>query len=215
MNLLPNPLPAHPKPQDRDLIIDWARERLSKRDFVILDTETTGTDESDEVVQIGIIGPDGEFLIDSLVRPERPRTMPAKAQEVHGISIEMLEDAPTMFELAIDIMNAIAGRSVVCFNDTFDMRLIEQTDAKYNISGRGRSLEMKSRCAMIAYAQFIGQKGKYSNEYAWQKLPRRVVQSHKAVDDCKLTLDLIQEISDILKSTEPAEFNWRMQPSLI
>ncbi len=211
MNLLPNPLPSHPKPQDRDLIIDWARERLSKKDFVILDTETTGTSENDEVIQIGIIGPNGEFLIDSLVKPETPRTMPAKAQEVHGISMEMLENAPTMFELATDIMNAIAGRSVICYNDSFDMRLIEQTDAKYKITERGRNMQMQSRCAMIAYSQFIGQKSKYSNEYAWQKLPRPVVQSHRAVDDCKLTLDLIHEISDILRSTEPAGFSWRMQ----
>lgn len=211
MALIPDPLPSHPDPNDRDVIIDWARERLRKRDFVILDTETTGRARTDEVVQIGIIDPDGIELVDSLVRPERDRSMPKEAMEVHGITMAMLKNAPTLYELAPKILSSIAGRSVVCYNDEFDMRLIEQTAEKYKLRKRGRNLEMHSRCAMIAYSQFIGERSKFADKYAWQKLPRRNEQHHKAIDDCLLTLDLIRELADTRKRGEPAGCDWKYE----
>ena len=211
MPLLPSPLPVHPIPDDRDVIIDWARERLSKRDFVILDTETTGRERSDEVVQIGIIDSDGAELMDTLVKPETPRTMPPKAFEVHGITMKMLESAPTLYELAPQILSVIAERWVVCYNDDFDMRLIEQTANKYDLPKRGRKLELKSKCAMIAYSQFIGERSKFSNDYAWQRLPRLTDENHKAADDCRLTLDLIREVANVPKRSEPVGYNWRAE----
>ncbi len=209
MALIPNPLPKHPNPNDRDVIIDWARAMLRKRDFVILDTETTGLDSNDEVVQIGIIDPDGVELMDTLVKPEKARLMPKQAIEVHGITMAMLENAPTLYELVPKILSSIAGRSVVCYNDKFDMRLIKQTAEKYDLRKRGCNLEMRSSCAMVAYSQFIGEPGKYSDKYAWQKLPRRNKQHHKAIDDCRLTLDLIRELADTSKPGESAGYNWR------
>jgi DNA polymerase III subunit epsilon len=211
MSLLPDPLPEHPCPQDREEIIAWARQRLCQRDFVILDTETTGRAAGDEVIQIGIIDPDGVELIDTLVRPEKKRRMPKQAQEVHGITMAMLKDAPTLYELAPQILNAIASRFVICYNDEFDMRLIKQTANKYKLTERGRNLPMKSKCAMIAYSQFIGERSRFSAEYAWQKLPRRLDEHHKAVDDCQLTLDLIRELADSRKKGEPVDFDWRQQ----
>lgn len=202
MKLLPDPLPTHPKPRDRDEIIEWTRERLRLKDFVILDTETTGFDPGDEVVQIGIIDADGSELLDTLVKPEEPRLMPKRAEEVHGITMEMLANAPTLFELAQQIMNEIDDRLVICYNDQFDMRLIEQTSSKYDLSSRGCNLQMKSDCAMLAYSQFIGTPGKYSGQYKWQKLPRLNEENHKAVSDCHLTLALMRDIAAISKHSE-------------
>ncbi len=207
MTLLPNPLPLHPQPDDRDIIIDWARGLLSAKDFVILDTETTGLGLTDEVVQIGIVDADGRALIDTLVKPEKTRRMPKKAQEVHGISMKMLKNAPTFFELFPQLMSSIAGRWVVCYNDAYDMRLLEQTADKYGLSKRGCNLHLRSKCAMAAYSQFIGERSKFAGNYAWQRLPRRNEQSHKAVDDCLLTLDLLRELADTPKQGEMLQLN--------
>jgi len=54
------------------LAAKWAREVLAnKKDYVILDTETTGLGCA-EIVQIGIIDLDGKILLDSLVKPSIP-----------------------------------------------------------------------------------------------------------------------------------------------
>ena len=206
MALLPNPLPRHPVPQDRDAMITWARKHLSKRDFVILDTETTGVEGSDEVIQIGILDCDGTELLDSLVKPEEKRSIPKKAQNVHGITTKMLKDAPTLYELSELIVESIGSRLVICFNDEFDMRLIEQTARKYNLAARGKELAFESECAMLAYSQFIGNPGNYPGQYRWQKLPRLLEEQHKALGDCQLTLELIKEIADSNKQSELLDF---------
>jgi DNA polymerase III subunit epsilon len=207
MGLLPNPLPSHPKPSDRDAMIDWARALLKSRDFVIIDTETTGLGHTDEVVQIGIMDSDGVELVDSLVKPEKPRRMPARAKAVHGISMKMLANAPTFHEVLPQIMSSIAGRCVVCFNAAFDLRVMEQTAQKYDPSRHGVRFNVRSKCAMIAYAQFIGEQRKAgSASYAWQRLPRLDDGKHKAIDDCRLTLDLIREIAQTPKQGEMIKF---------
>jgi DNA polymerase III subunit epsilon len=202
MALLPDPLPIHPVPEDRDVIIDWARKLLNTKDFVILDTETTGLGHADEVVQVGIIDADGRELIDSLVKPEKARRMPRRAQDVHGISMKMLANAPTFFELHPQIIEAVAGRVVLCYNAAFDMRVMVQTARKYDLEERGCQLDLRSDCVMIAYSQFIGEYRKYSHGYAWQKLPRLSQQNHKAVEDCQLTLDLMREVAAVPRQSE-------------
>lgn len=206
MALLPSPLPLHRVSQDRDKIITWARKLLSKRDFVILDTETTGTDGSDEVIQIGIIDSEGNELLDSLVKPETKRSIPKKAQSVHGITTKMLANAPTLYELSELIMETIGSRLVICFNDEFDMRMIDQTAQKYDLPSRGKELKFKSECAMLAYSQFVGSPGLNPGEYRWQKLPRHGEEQHKALADCQLTLELIKEIADTNKQSELLDF---------
>jgi len=50
---------------------------IESRDFVILDTETTGLYDDDEIVSIAIINSDGQTLLNQLVKPVRP--IPADA----------------------------------------------------------------------------------------------------------------------------------------
>ena len=53
---------------------------------VYLDTETTGTDpDYDEMVEIGIVGSDGNLLLDTKLQPVRIASWPT-AEAVHGIS---------------------------------------------------------------------------------------------------------------------------------
>lgn len=211
--LLPDPIPKHPRLKDRDFVIYWSRERLKKRDFVILDTETTGLGDKDEIVQIGIIDCHGNELINSLVKPEKNRRMPKEAQEIHGITMKMLENAPTFYELVPHIRKAVGWRQVVCYNNQFDMRMILQTAHKYKLLERGRQLKLRSQCAMIGYSQFIGEKAKFKEDYLWQKLPRPDgFEKHSALDDCHLTLKLIHDMANTMRRNDPPDFDWVSNP---
>ena len=84
----------------RKLSIEWARDLLEKRNFVILDTETTGLSAGhDEIVQIAVIDCDGTTLLDTYVKPQHPerlteRTNGRSASDINGITPDMLTSAP-------------------------------------------------------------------------------------------------------------------------
>lgn len=62
----------HPNPAARADAQHWARDLLSRKDWLILDTETTGLGSNAEAVQIGIISPAGHTLLDVLLHPRQP-----------------------------------------------------------------------------------------------------------------------------------------------
>ena len=53
----------------RQDVITWARQVVETGETLILDTETTGLDAHDEVIQLGIVDMHGNVLLDTLVRP--------------------------------------------------------------------------------------------------------------------------------------------------
>lgn len=101
---------------------------------VYIDTETTGLEKTDEVVEISILDHDGSVLLSSLVRPASP--IPATAQRIHGITNEMVANAPAWPVLWPRIRNFLFGRVIAAYNAPFDMRLIQQSHSRYRLPWR-------------------------------------------------------------------------------
>ncbi|MCW3664158.1 3'-5' exonuclease, partial [Burkholderia cenocepacia] len=59
--------------------------------FILLDTETTGLDESAEIVEIAVIDDAGNVLLNTLVKPKHP--IPNSATAIHGITNAMVATA--------------------------------------------------------------------------------------------------------------------------
>ncbi len=51
---------------------DSFREMIARNNWLVLDTETTGLVAPAEVIQIAIVNPEGQVLLDSLVSPAQP-----------------------------------------------------------------------------------------------------------------------------------------------
>ena len=179
----------HRCPKDRNESIKWARDLLScPNDWVIMDAETTGKNKkkTDEIVQIGILAPDGSVLLDSLVRPVRRKRMPRDAFAKHGITMKMLADAPTYSELAETVVGILdAKERVIAYNAEYDEQMLRQT-AEWNAEPVPLCWW---DCAMCKYAQFVGEWAEWKNDYKWQKLPSV---EHNAIGDCRATLKLIR-----------------------
>jgi DNA polymerase-3 subunit epsilon len=105
---------------DRVAAVIWARHELTQGDWVILDTETTGLHDA-EVIEIAIISP-GEALLNTLVRPTIP--IPADVTAIHGITDEMVAEAPSFPEVYPGIAEVLEGKRVLIYNSSFDIKIL-------------------------------------------------------------------------------------------
>jgi len=180
---------AHRNPADRNKAVEWARSLIANpADWLILDTETTGLGLADEVIQIGILDPGGNPVLDSLLRPLNHKSIPAQATAVHGITIEMLAGAPTFPQIAAALAQAVGGKRVIAYNAQYDRRMFQQTAV---LSG-GRLPRWNWECAMIQYACFVGEWDPRKNDYRYKPLPSG---DHTALGDCRATLNLIRKMA--------------------
>ena len=89
-----------------------------------LDTETTGFDpaQGHRVIEVACVPLDDGRIGEPwsrLVRPGRP--IPREATAIHGITDEMVRDAPGAAEVAAELEERVAGRVLVFHNAAFDL----------------------------------------------------------------------------------------------
>ncbi len=173
--------------KDRYAVEKWASNLLLRRDWVILDTETTGLDRNAEIVQIGILSSRGEVIVDTLVRPTKK--IPPITTAIHGITDLMVETASSFTRLHPVLCQALRGKNVIIYNAVFDLRIISQTCQLHRINPI--NIE-RWECAMLKYAAYKGEKNQYGQGYRLQKLEGG---DHTAIGDCRATLSLIKKMA--------------------
>lgn len=127
-------------------------QALLAADPLFIDTETTGLESSDQVIELAVVNVLGQVLLETRLRPTVP--IHPEAQGLHGISIESLTDAPTWPQVAKQLKQLLQGRAVVAFNHDFDSRLLLQTASTFGddyASWRGTE-----HCAMRLAVQAFG-----------------------------------------------------------
>src|SRR5688572_29960828 len=110
--------------------LDDFRKALTGKEFLVLDTETTGLYDG-EIVQIAIIDSDANVLLDTLVKPVKP--IPADATAIHGITDEMCKDAPVWAQITGHIESIISGKLLVVYNATFDRGMMHKSQERHNL----------------------------------------------------------------------------------
>lgn len=176
----------------------WARKLLSlpADQWCILDTETTGLESHDQVVQISVIDGAGEPLINNqLIRPTVP--INREAESVHGITVEQLVDAPTFAEFVEQLDNALRNRIVVIYNANYDSRMLRQS---LLADGNEHVFDFHSECAMQRYAEWFGEWNDRRGQFRWQRLHGG---DHSSLGDCRAVYKLIRNMATI-EETEHA-----------
>ena len=156
-----------------------------KKNYIYVDTETTGLHEDDELLSISILDDQDICLFDSLIRPVT-KTSWTEAMQVNGISPDMVKNAPTYDQLKNHLSDLFIGKSVVAYNLAFESSFLKEPLA-----------HAKSKhCCMLAYADF--KKLPPSNNHYKYKLHKLVdavkqcnpdfkFKSHNSLEDCKAT----------------------------
>lgn len=94
--------------------------------YTVIDVETTGLspEKGDRVVEIGVVyvSDDGELQDhwSTLINPERD----VGPTRVHGITASDVAAAPAFCDVAPYVLRAVAGRTVVAHNASFDLRFL-------------------------------------------------------------------------------------------
>jgi DNA polymerase-3 subunit epsilon len=184
----------------RQKATEWAQAllKIPVGNWIILDTETTGLGDLDEIVQIGVTDGAGNVLMDNiLVKPSCP--ISAEAQAVHHISSEMVAHAPSFQPVYEKLVEIVEGKIVVIYNRAFDKRMIEQSIKRFN--GAPPLVPSRWECAMLRHAEWVGQWNEYHRSFRWQKL---VGGDHSAVGDCLATLKVIRQMARLLEKEDQA-----------
>lgn len=183
-----NETPPQPRPSSP---IEWAQGLLARPadSWVILDTETTGFTGIDEVIEISVIDGAGNVLIDKKRFKPKCEIAPS-AQAVHGITAEMLVDAPSFADFAEELDAILHKRRIIIYNAPFDLRMLTQTAVQH--SSLDRVIYSDVQCAMQQYSAFVGEIKRTGGGYRWQQLPGG---DHTSLGDCRAVLEVIKRMA--------------------
>ena len=171
---------------DRVAAVLWARDELTKTDWTILDTETTGLYNA-EIVEIAIVNHAGEPLLNTLVQPSI--SIPLEVTAIHGITDEMVALAPTFPEVYPRIVEALEGKRVLIYNSSFDIKILDYCRRLHGLPSF--KLTKRSECIMEWHARWAGDWSDYHEGYRYHPL----CGGHRALEDCLAALDRIKQIA--------------------
>ncbi len=181
----------------------WAAAYLCfPADILILDTETTGlAAESDEVIELAMITGTGCVLVSSLIKPQDPKREDL-ATHIHGITPQMLRDAPTFPEVWPTVKAILRRyRHRMVYNAPFDKRLLAATAKRYGYRVPGGAWA----CVMQQYARYHGEWSSYYRSFTWQQLQVACATlgvqvesaSHRALGDAFATLGVLRALATL------------------
>lgn len=166
--------------------------------YVIFDTETTGLlSDSDEVVQIGAVRALGRRLIEgesfnTLVNPGR--RIPRTSTEVHGISDDMVSDAPPMRQAGARFLHFAEGAVLVAHNAPFDMAFLRR-----HADETGVELSHPVLDTVLLGAELFGATEALTLDVLAERLDVRIEDEarHTAIGDARATAAVFLKMLDV------------------
>jgi len=172
---------------------------LCSAPIAVLDFEMTGLDpERDRVCEVAIVrGRNGriESTYQTLVRPNR--AMSQSALSVHGITSEMLADAPEFHEIAKEIKQQLEGAILVCHNVPFDIGFLHR---EMDLADCPLDPPVTVDTLMIARRLFAFPRNNLATVCEGLKVPLN--NAHRAMGDAQATFNVFFRMAEILDPKE-------------
>lgn len=181
----------------RQRAIETARKVVAANP-VYLDTETTGLNRTDEIIEISIIDDQNQVLFESLIKPSQ--TIPPEATRIHGITNPDVQNARTWPAIWPQVRSVLFGRLVVIYNQDFDVRMMQQSHARYNLPWKDK---FNTFDLLKLYAEFRGEWDPMRRAYRYHSLANAGHQchislpnAHRSTADTLLTRAVLHFIAD-------------------
>jgi len=182
----------------RQKSIELARQMVEAKP-VYLDTETTGLNKTDEIVEIAVVDWDGSILFETLVRPSQP--IPAEAMRVHGITDEMVKPARPWPIVWQQLRPLLLGRVVAIYNAEFDLRMMQQSMEQYRMPWRE---QFNALDVMRLYSDYRGEwdpmrraNRRFRLAQAGEAFNIKLPNAHRGAADSLLTRALLHAMAGV------------------
>ena len=119
---------------------------------LLIDTETVGSGQTTEIIEVAVADYRGEIVFESLVRPLVNRLPPPSKH--HRFARSEFESAPYWADVWPEFSKLIENRLLVAYNAAFDRRALAVTCALYRVTPQERAW----RCAMPLVKARLGLK---------------------------------------------------------
>ena len=164
--------------------------------YVLLDVETTGLDfNKNELLEIGLIKVEKDSVIDErdyLLKPLGG--IPKKIELLTGITEKEVNANSIAIEQALkQTMEFIKGNVIIGYNVNFDCMFLKKACDKHKVKCTIRKIKDVENLAV----QKLKDVQDYKLETVANKLGIQKKQSHRALDDCRLTLDVMKKLNKI------------------
>jgi DNA polymerase III epsilon subunit family exonuclease len=167
-------------------VIEFASATDAKRELVVIDVETTGTDaKMSDLIEVAAVKVQGTKVIDrwsTFVNPGRPIV----GNQMHGITDKDIQGAPSPKEAADKLLAFVGDAMVVGHNVGFDLGFIEEAVGDGFRFKPGTYLDT----LVIAREGYPG-----AESYKLGDLARffgvELAQGHRALPDAEATADLL------------------------
>lgn len=166
-------------------MLDFSRS-WTEFEFIAFDTETSGAYPlGAEVVEFGAIKWKGGKEVDSyqtLLKPSRP--MSDFIIGIHGITNEMVEEAPLMKDKIQEIRNFFEGSILMAHHAPFDMGFIMADFERFNIAPPSNDV----LCTSLLARKLIPESGNHKLQTLITHLGLERGSAHRAKDDARACL---------------------------
>jgi DNA polymerase III epsilon subunit family exonuclease len=167
-------------------VLDFADATDAKRELVVIDVETTGTDpKMSDLVELGAVKVKGTKVVDrwsTFVNPGRPIV----GNQMHGITDKDVKGAPSPSEAVDKLLDFVGDALIVGHNVGFDLGFIEEAKGDGFRFQPGTYLDT----LVIAREGYPG-----AESYKLPDLARffgvELSQSHRALPDAEATANLL------------------------
>lgn len=162
--------------------------KLIDAEYVVFDVETTGLSptEGDRIIEFAALKVRKGKIVEKLVSLVNPGRALA-ATDIHGISEDMLQDAPRSADILPQLIDFLGNGCLVAHNASFDVRFLA-----YELALAGRRLRDETPVIdTIKMARgFLPHLTSYRLEYIARSLGLQILTTHRAEADAQLTAQL-------------------------
>nr|WP_102532799.1 3'-5' exonuclease [Vibrio sp. 10N.286.48.B7]PMH78498.1 hypothetical protein BCU58_08980 [Vibrio sp. 10N.286.48.B7] len=196
-------LALNSKLKSREARAGATAQKWLDEECLVLDTETTGLEHGDQIIELSILDHLGNTLFDQRFRPTCKINPGAESK--HMISEDMLKNEPLFSEYVSKIREILTSKPVVIFNSGFDIGMLHSTCKAFDIDHSWIS-EIKQHCAMELSADAYGATNRYGSisleNAAFDAGVTWKGEAHSALADCHATLDILKNLVKQRKELE-------------
>ena len=168
---------------------------MKQRKYAIVDLETTGgMAKRDKIVEIGIVISDGQRVLETfetLVNPER--SIPMDVIRIHGITDEMVQDAPKFFEIAKKVIELTEDCIFVAHNVLFDYGFVRS-----EFEALGFTYTRPTLCTVRLSRKAFPGLPSYGLSNLSRHFAIHISNRHRALDDAMATGIIFHKILEVV-----------------